>query len=319
MFLKHHAAAIASFAVSALVFTGCEGVLATTTFGVGAIAGAAACGALAGAAGGAVSYAVTAAQTGKFSLGGLGKAVLGGAVAGGVTAGLVGGAGAALGGLLRSGAADAAAALSTTAADEAATTTTEAAATTADASGRSAAQDAAARSAGQDSPRSESCLIGGQSFTAATKVRTASGAMVAISTLKVGQQVLATDTKTGKDRAEPVAAVLVHHDRDQYELTVRAGHRTAVIHTTSRHPFWDPTARRWVTAAALRYGTRLRTPGGGTATTLGGTVPRARTGWMWDLTITHDHHFYIQAATTILVHNCGWCCLTWPLMTRRRL
>jgi hypothetical protein len=305
-YVKHHAAAIASIAVSVVVFAGCEAVLTGVSGGALSVPGAVACGALAGAAGGAVSYAVTAAQTGHFSVGGLGKAVLGGAVMGGLTAGLIGGAGAALGGLLRSGAADAAAALSTTAADEAATATTESAATTADATGRSAAQDTAARSAGEDSQRSESCLIGGQSFTAATKVRTASGALVAISTLKAGQQVLATDTKTGQDRAEPVAAVLVHHDTDLYDVKVRAGHRTAVIHTTSGHPFWDQSSGRWVKAAALTYGTHLRTPGSGTATILGGSSPRARTGWMWDLTVTRDHDFYIQAATTtILVHNCN--------------
>ena len=79
-----------------------------------------------------------------------------------------------------------------------------------------------------------------------------------------------------------------------------------MIATTSSHPFWDATARRWVKAAALKYGAHLRTPGGGTATALGGWVPRARTGWMWDLTVTGDHDFYIQAATTaILVHNCN--------------
>jgi hypothetical protein len=37
------------------------------------------------------------------------------------------------------------------------------------------------------------------SFTATTKVLTASGALVAISKLKVGKKVLATNTKTGKD------------------------------------------------------------------------------------------------------------------------
>src|SRR5438309_1075181 len=63
-------------------------------------------------------------------------------------------------------------------------------------------------------------LLVGQSFSACTKVRTASGALVAISTLKAGQQILATDTTTGQDRSEPVAAVLVHHDTDLYDLTV---------------------------------------------------------------------------------------------------
>jgi hypothetical protein len=100
--------------------------------------------------------------------------------------------------------------------------------------------------------------------------------------------------------------VLVHHDTNLYDLTVRARGRTAVIHTTSNHPFWDAsTTGRWVKAGALRYGTRLRTPAGGTATALGGHAPRHRSGWMWDLTIPGNHDFYIATtAAPVLVHNC---------------
>jgi len=149
----------------------------------------------------------------------------------------------------------------------------------------------------------ESC---GLSFTAATKVLLASGKAVPMSSLKPGEKVVATNTKTGKTQAGTIAAVLVHHDTNLYDLTVRANGRTAVIDTTSNHPFWDATTHRWVKAGTLRYGTHLRTPNGGTATVLGGQASRHRSGWMWDLTIPGDHDFYIQAATTaILVHNCG--------------
>jgi hypothetical protein len=148
----------------------------------------------------------------------------------------------------------------------------------------------------------ESC---GLSFTAGTKVLLASGKAVPISSLKPGEKVVATNTKTGKTKAGTIAAVLVHHDTNRYDLTVRARGRTAVIHTTSNHPFWDATTHRWVKAGALRYGTHLRTPAGGTATVLGGHAPRDRSGWMWDLTIPGNHDFYIATtAADILVHNC---------------
>lgn len=53
----------------------------------------------------------------------------------------------------------------------------------------------------------------------------------------------------------------VNHDTDLYDLTIKAGTRTAVIHTTSNNPFWIPAASgnggRWVKAGALRDGTRL--------------------------------------------------------------
>jgi hypothetical protein len=118
--------------------------------------------------------------------------------------------------------------------------------------------------------------------------------------------VVSTSTKTGKTQPGTIAAVLVHHDTNRYDLTVRAHGRTAVIHTTSNHPFWDATTHRWVKACALRYGTHLRTPAGGAATVLGGHAPRDRSGWMWDLTIPGNHDFYIATiAADILVHNCG--------------
>ena len=80
----------------------------------------------------------------------------------------------------------------------------------------------------------------GNSFAAATPVLLASGKAVPISALKAGDKVLADDTKTGKDQAEAVTAVMVHHDTDLYDLTVKTSHGTEVIHTTSNHLFWDP-------------------------------------------------------------------------------
>ena len=190
--------------------------------------------------------------------------------------------------------------------DVAATTAEEGAgegATTAEEGASSASEEAPAE--GEPGP---SC--GGASFTAGTKVLIPSGAAIPISQLKVGDKVLAANTKTGKTQAEAVAAVLVHHDTDLYDLTIKSGDRTAVIGTTSSHLFWVPATGhkpgRWIKAGSLKYGTHLRTPGG-TATVLGGYVPRQASGWMWDLTVpgNGDHDFYIDTvAAPILVHNC---------------
>jgi hypothetical protein len=98
---------------------------------------------------------------------------------------------------------------------------------------------------------------------------------------------------------------MVHHDTDLYDLLIRAGTKSVVIHTTRNHPFWDATAHRWVKAGALRYGTHLRTRAGGYATVTEGWTPPRSTGSMWDLTIPGDHDFYIDTiAAAILVHNC---------------
>jgi Pretoxin HINT domain len=111
--------------------------------------------------------------------------------------------------------------------------------------------------------------------------------------------------KTGKTSAEPVTAVLLHHDTDRYDLRIKTARGTAVIQTTSSHLFWDATAGRWVKAAALGYGSHLSTGGGANVTVLNGYVPAEAAGWMWDLTVASDHDFYVDVATTaVLVHNC---------------
>lgn len=133
----------------------------------------------------------------------------------------------------------------------------------------------------------------------------ASGVTVPIASLRPGEKVRATNTKTGKTSAETVTAVLVHRDTDRYDLTVKTAHGTAVIQTTSTHLFWNPASRKWLKAGALRHGAHLQTPGAAAVTVLGGYVPKTSSGWMWDLTITGDHDFYVQVnANAVLAHNC---------------
>jgi RHS repeat-associated protein len=319
-FVKHHAAAIASIATSAAVFSGCE--LGAVLFTAGSATSA--CGALAGAAGSAVGYLVTAAQHHDFSWEGLGEATLEGGIAGALGSFLGAGAG-----VLGSGAGDAASALADGAlSDAAADGAADAAGETAEEAGDAAESGGSGASGSSDDPEqaqeaeagsnsgegsSDSCLIGGSSFTAGTLVLLAGGKSEPISKLKVGQRVLAMNPKTGKDQVETMTAVLVHHDTDLYDLKVRSGKRTAVIDTTSNHLFWVPGTGdhggRWVKAGSLRYGTHLRTPGGGdTAVVTGGWIPAQRDGWMWDLTVpgNNDHDFYINTVETdVLVHNCG--------------
>jgi Pretoxin HINT domain len=132
------------------------------------------------------------------------------------------------------------------------------------------------------------------------------GAAIAISAVKAGDKILATNIRTGKTQAETVTAIWIRHDTDLYSLRIKAGNRTAVIHTTSSHPFWVPAADghpgQWATAGTLQHGTGLRTSSAnGTATVLGGWTPRQAT-----VPGNNDHDFYIDtAAAPVLVHNCG--------------
>jgi Pretoxin HINT domain len=178
------------------------------------------------------------------------------------------------------------------------------------ASGDSEPANASNNNAGAPGDGDPGPTCGGSSFSAGTRVLLASGAAVAISSLKVGDKVLATSTKTGKTTPEKVAAVLLHHDTDLYDLTVKTSRGTEVIDTTSSHLFWDPYLDKgWIPAKQLKPGTHLKTPDGQVAVVVGGSVPAVHDGWMWDLTVpgNNDHDFYVTVATTaVLVHNCDW-------------
>ncbi|WP_432068836.1 hypothetical protein [Streptomyces sp. C10-9-1] len=55
-------------------------------------------------------------------------------------------------------------------------------------------------------------------------------------------------------------------DRDLLDLTVRTkGGKTATLHTTSNHPFWNDTTHTWVAAGELHRGDILNTATNGHA------------------------------------------------------
>ncbi|MFC5766753.1 RHS repeat-associated core domain-containing protein [Actinacidiphila bryophytorum] len=167
-----------------------------------------------------------------------------------------------------------------------------------------AAADEAAKEAPSPAP---TC----HSFLAQTPVAMASGDPKAISDLKVGDAVQATDPQTGLTRPEKVQKVIVTHTDEEFTdltLTTDDAHPNAPpahLTTTWHHPFWDATHHRWTEAHALTPGTHLRRPDGTTATVT--TVRNYhRQAVTYDLTVTDLHSYYVLAGTTsVLVHNCG--------------
>jgi RHS repeat-associated protein len=145
---------------------------------------------------------------------------------------------------------------------------------------------------------------GGQSFSATSQVVLASGATVAISQLRPGAQVLATNPQTGKTQSETVQAVMVNRDTDLMDVVVNTAQSQGTIDSTAHHLFWDLTTRKWTEADQLRTGDRLFTPDGQLATVARlVTLPGAED--MWDLTVANDHDFYVVTVdTAVLVHNC---------------
>ena len=73
--------------------------------------------------------------------------------------------------------------------------------------------------------------------------------------------------------------MLVRHDTDLYDLTIKSRGRTEVIHTTSNHLFWA-TSSKWIPAAELHRGEPLKPADGTTAVADGGTTPKIpRADW----------------------------------------
>ncbi|WP_426573269.1 polymorphic toxin-type HINT domain-containing protein [Aquihabitans sp. McL0605] len=147
------------------------------------------------------------------------------------------------------------------------------------------------------------------SFAADTPVLMADGTHKAISDVRVGDKVLATDPAAGKSHSRTVTATMVHDDDDLLDVTIRdaAGHEGA-LQTTDHHKIWDVTRGAWVRAADLTLGDQLRQPDGTIASVVA-LSHRSGTQQMHDLTVQGDHSFYaLTAGAGELVHNavCPW-------------
>ncbi|MGW0085526.1 polymorphic toxin-type HINT domain-containing protein, partial [Streptomyces sp. NPDC003393] len=147
------------------------------------------------------------------------------------------------------------------------------------------------------------------SFDPDTPVLLKNGKTTPIGTVKPGDNVAAADPETGKRKgSRTVTARLVHHDDDLVDVTIESGGgRKSVIHTTSRHPFWDDTLSTWVPAGKLKSGHALNTATNRHARVVA-VQNQAGAADMYNLTVEDLHTYYVLAGETpVLVHNsnCG--------------
>ncbi|MFG2881566.1 RHS repeat-associated core domain-containing protein [Streptomyces sp. NPDC048297] len=146
------------------------------------------------------------------------------------------------------------------------------------------------------------------SFTPSTRVLMRGRKSKPIGKIKAGDEVESADPATGRHQgSRTVTATHIHHDDDLVDLTLQTGHHHfSILHTTSRHPFWDDTRHTWVPAGQLTPGHNLET-----ATDHHVRVVSVRTrpgaADMYNLTVKELHTYYVLAGSTpILVHNaCG--------------
>jgi hypothetical protein len=161
-----------------------------------------------------------------------------------------------------------------------------------------AAFDEAGASALADA--AQSCSA--NSFTGDTPVRLADGSEVAISSIRIGDDVLATDPDTGETEARPVTNVIVHHGpHTMVDVELTDG---SALNATDHHPFWDATTDRFVYAIGLRPGDHLRQADGSEISV---TAIRVHTEDVtaYNLAVNGIHTYY-AGTTPVLVHNSCW-------------
>ncbi|MFS8105181.1 type IV secretion protein Rhs [Lentzea alba] len=233
-------------------------------------------GAVAGAAAAGAEYGTDVARGRKeFSVGELGKEMAIGAAVGGVTAGL-----GVVGGKVLNKARQAMR------------------------KGGDKVADDAARSTPPAEPRGK--CNGAHSFAPATLVMLANGTTKPIKDVQRGDEVLATEPRTGETVAKPVTELHRNVDFDLTDLdVVSAGGKVETIETTWTHPFWDATDGKWAFASLLVPGHELRTADG-VSMIVKSVRNRVGNKVMRDLTVAEFHTYHVMAAgSPVLVHNCG--------------
>ncbi|MEU1289581.1 polymorphic toxin-type HINT domain-containing protein [Kitasatospora sp. NPDC005856] len=139
------------------------------------------------------------------------------------------------------------------------------------------------------------------SFPAGTRVLMADGSTRAIETVRIGDDVLATDPVTGVAGPRRVSdTIYTPDDRDFTDVSLGAGQS---LTSTDHHPFWSENQKTWVDATDLKPGDELRDPAG---------QPRRVEDvrhWnslqpAYNLTVDELHTYYVLAGDTpVLVHN----------------
>jgi hypothetical protein len=147
-----------------------------------------------------------------------------------------------------------------------------------------------------------------QCFLAGTKVQMADSSRTNIEDVRVGDLVLATDPVTGETGPRAVLNQIITEDDKHFdELTLATRDGSQKLTATYEHPFWSPSAHRWLKARELTPGTTLLSSDGSTVEVTANRSfdQHART---YNLTIDGLHTYYVLAGgTPVLVHNstCG--------------
>ncbi|WP_404817577.1 polymorphic toxin-type HINT domain-containing protein [Streptomyces resistomycificus] len=141
-------------------------------------------------------------------------------------------------------------------------------------------------------------------FLAGTDVLMADGSTKDIEDVRLGDEVLATDPKTGETAPKKVTR-LIRTEGDKYfnELSIATEVGIEKLTATHEHPIWSPSERAWITAGDLKPGMTLLTDDAETVIVTGNR-PFTKHARTYNLTVDHLHTYYVLAGETpVLVHN----------------
>ncbi|MEY9993608.1 RHS repeat-associated protein [Streptomyces sp. V4I8] len=142
------------------------------------------------------------------------------------------------------------------------------------------------------------------SFVPGTRVLMADGTTKPVEDVRIGDEVLATDPKTGETVAKKVTAQITGTGaKHLVTITLTVDGEKQTVTATDGHPFWVPALGTWVDAADLAAGQWLRTSAG-THVQITAVHHSARPATVYNLTVADLHSYYVLAgSTTLLAHN----------------
>lgn len=141
-------------------------------------------------------------------------------------------------------------------------------------------------------------------FLAGTKVLMGDSSSKSIESVKVGEQVIATDPVSGKTGRRAVSGLIsTESDKLFNEITLITGRGSERINATRGHPFWSPSLNSWIGAGDLTPGTTLHSVDRSTVT-VQKNRPFSTHARTYNLTVKGLHTYYVLAGkTSVLVHN----------------
>ncbi|WP_234320997.1 polymorphic toxin-type HINT domain-containing protein [Streptomyces katrae] len=144
----------------------------------------------------------------------------------------------------------------------------------------------------------------GQCFLAGTLVRMADGSEKKIEDIQVGDEVLATDPRSGETGAQKVTDLIRTEGlKELNSLSVASSSGVDELVATREHPFWSPSEKAWVIAGDLKPGATLLTDAGELVHVVGN---RAYTQYVktYNFTVANLHTYHVKVGSAwILVHN----------------